>query len=77
MTAAARLAPIGAKVSDSRQSHNPFDRPEQGPRGHLPVLAGELVDLIGPQLGETVIDGHSGPAVTPAWSPSGSEPKVP
>ena len=56
MTAAARLAPIGAKVSDSRQSHNPFDRPEQGPRGHLPVLAGELVDLIGPQLGETVID---------------------
>lgn len=53
MTAAVRLAPIGAKVNDSRQIP---DRPEQGPRGHLPVLAGELVDLIGPQPGETVID---------------------
>lgn len=48
-----RLAPIGARVSDSRQIP---DRPEQGPRGHLPVLAAELVDLIGPQPGETVID---------------------
>ena len=53
MTAAARLAPIGAKVSDYRQIP---DRPEQGPRGHLSVLAPELVDLIGPQLGETVVD---------------------
>lgn len=53
MSAAARLAPIGAKVSAARDSH---DRPDQGPRGHLPVLAMELVDLIGPQPGETVID---------------------
>lgn len=53
MTAAARLAPIGAKVSIAGNSS---DRPEQSPRGHLPVLALELVDLIGPQPGETVID---------------------
>ena len=53
MTAAARLAPIGAKVSDFRQIP---DRPEQGPRGHLSVLARELVDLIGPQPGDTVVD---------------------
>jgi 16S rRNA (cytosine1402-N4)-methyltransferase len=53
VTAAARLAPIGAKVSDYREIRQ---RPEQGPRGHLPVLAGELVDLVGPQPGETVID---------------------
>ncbi len=53
MSAAARLAPIGAKVSDSRQIP---DRPDQGPRGHLPVLATETVDLIGPQPGETVVD---------------------
>jgi 16S rRNA (cytosine1402-N4)-methyltransferase len=31
-------------------------RPDQGPRGHMSVLARELVDLIGPQPGETVID---------------------
>ena len=53
MTAAARLAPIGAKVS---VAGNSSERPEQGPRGHLPVLANELVDLIGPQPGETVVD---------------------
>jgi 16S rRNA (cytosine1402-N4)-methyltransferase len=53
VTAAARLAPTGAKVSDYRENRQ---RLEQGPRGHLPVLAGELVDLVGPQPGETVID---------------------
>jgi 16S rRNA (cytosine1402-N4)-methyltransferase len=53
VTAAARLAPIGAKVSTVGNSS---ERPDQGPRGHLPVLAVELVDLIGPQPGETVID---------------------
>ncbi len=53
MSAAARLAPIGARVSDARQIP---DRPDQGPRGHLPVLAGEQVDLIGPQPGETIVD---------------------
>jgi 16S rRNA (cytosine1402-N4)-methyltransferase len=53
VTALARLAPTGAKVSDSRDIR---PRPDQGPRGHLPVLAPQLVELIGPQPGETVID---------------------
>lgn len=55
MSAAARLAPIGAKVSDFREDRTQ-GRLDQGPRGHLSVLADELVDLIGPQPGETVID---------------------
>ncbi len=53
MTAAARLAPIGTTVSEAPQIP---DRPDQGPRGHRPVLARQLVDLLGPQPGETVID---------------------
>lgn len=53
MTAVARRIPPEAKVFDSRDRR---DTPEQGPRGHLSVLAPELVDLIGPQPGDTVID---------------------
>ena len=53
MTAALRLAPTGAAMAAHPEIP---DRPEQGPSGHIPVLARELVDLVGPQPGETVID---------------------
>jgi len=56
VTAAARVAPIEVRVGTSGDSNGIPGRPEQGPRGHLSVLATELVDLIGPQPGETVID---------------------
>lgn len=52
---AAALTAIGATVSERRRDRT-ASRPAQGPGGHLPVLARELVDLIGPQPGETVID---------------------
>lgn len=53
-------------MSAAARAHEHWDQHmNHAPRGHIPVLAAELIDLIGPQEGDTVIDctfgagGHS------------------